>query len=844
MTPAVEEDHHDPSLFHDSNDRLLSSCSCSTSASDDDAPTPQNDTKPIKNDTHALPQFPFPTMCKYDAWISEPSSLSERRSRLLRQFGLPTPPSPAATIPRSSSSHQCTDTSTAAATIPRSKSDNTADRGTKHCKSSVVPIRDNDNGFLVNNNININSSISGSHSVNNRICVSVSEEGGNGEGNVVDEVEQACTIRDLDNGKEFVVKRDGVWNEVKEVGTGRRLTVEEFEMTVGHSPIVQELMRRQSAEEGRDGDGVDGEGDCGNAGGVDDEGDGGKVRRKGGWFKFMSLKSVVVGQKERRSGDERDTSSSEKAGGRRSSSATDDSQDGGSGLVQGGERVRVRQYGKSCKEVTGLYKSQKIQAHVGSIWSIKFSLDGKYLASAGEDCVIHVWRVLESERKGELLVEKPDDGNLNMLFVVNGSPEPSSPGMENNLEKKRRGRLSVSRKSLSVDQLVVPETVFALTDKPVCTFKGHLHDVLDLSWSKSQHLLSSSMDKTVRLWHLSSKSCLKVFAHSDYVTCIQFNPADDRYFISGSLDAKVRIWSIPDRQVVDWTDLHEMVTAACYTPDGQGALVGTYKGSCHSYNTSENKLQQKSQINLQNRRKRSNHKKITGFQFLPGSSSEVLITSSDSRIRLVDGIDLVHKFKGFRNANSQISAFLTANGKYVVSASEDSHVYIWRNEADCRPSRGKCITMTSTYEHFHCKDVSVAIPWPGMDDSWEMHDPYFGEEPELDDNRDEEVSSANHPPTPVEETFGSEGSQFASGCNNSPLHGTIASATDSYFIDRISATLPEEKLLTTRDPSAQASADLSYGVNHNMSAWGMVIVTAGLQGEIKIFQNFGLPLGI
>jgi len=201
-------------------------------------------------------------------------------------------------------------------------------------------------------------------------------------------------------------------------------------------------------------------------------------------------------------------------------------------------------------------------------------------------------------------------------------------------------------------------------------------------------------------------------------------------------------------------------------------------------------------------------------------------------------------FPGFRNANSQISAFLTANGKYVVSASEDSHVYIWRNEADCRPSRGKCVTVTSTYEHFHCKDVSVAIPWPGMDDSWEMHDPYFGEEPELDDTRDEEVSSANHPPTPVEETFAYLGSQFASGCNNSPLHGTIASATDSYFLDRISATLPEEKLLTTRDPSPQASVDLSYGVNHNMSAWGMVIVTAGLQGEIKIFQNFGLPLGI
>lgn len=53
------------------------------------------------------------------------------------------------------------------------------------------------------------------------------------------------------------------------------------------------------------------------------------------------------------------------------------------------------------------------------------------------------------------------------------------------------------------------------------------------------------------------------------VTCIQFNPVDDNYFISGSLDAKVRIWSIKDRQVVDWNDLREMITAVCYRPDGQ-----------------------------------------------------------------------------------------------------------------------------------------------------------------------------------------------------------------------------------------------------------------------------------
>ena len=40
---------------------------------------------------------------------------------------------------------------------------------------------------------------------------------------------------------------------------------------------------------------------------------------------------------------------------------------------------------------------------------------------------------------------------------------------------------------------------------------GHSADVLDLAWSKSQFLLTASMDKTVRLWHISMDDCLRVF---------------------------------------------------------------------------------------------------------------------------------------------------------------------------------------------------------------------------------------------------------------------------------------------------------------------------------------------
>ncbi|KAK1266290.1 hypothetical protein QJS04_geneDACA000522 [Acorus gramineus] len=666
-----------------------------------------------------------------------------------------------------------------------------------------------------------------------------SDGGGGGRERPSHRHRRYCTIKNLDNGEEFVVnglREDGTWDKLREVGTGRQLTAEEFHMSVvGHSPIVQELMRRQNFEESsKDSSASIENGGTPNGGG----GGGSKWRRRGGWLK--SIKNTVTGgvaYKERRSSDERDTSSEK--GGRRSSSATDDSQDaqfhhhinGGCGP----ERTKVRQYGKSCKELTALYMSQDIQAHHGSIWAIRFSLDGRYLASAGEDRVIHVWQVSEAERKGELLVVG-EEGNLNQCSA---SPEPVVGANGSYLERSKRGKGSNHRKSVSLDQIAVPEHVFALSEKPVCSFSGHFGDVLDLSWVGSLANISSDLI----LWNMSSSSSLKIFSHSDYgkaeVTSIQFNPVDDRYFISGSLDAKVRIWSIPDRKVVDWNDLHEMVTAACYTPDGQ---------------------------------------------FAPGCSPQVLVTSADSRIRVIDGVDLVHKFKEvlgkcrdmykleglnsielwdpvpeldgymltalvcstmqswFRNTSSQISASLTANGKYVICASEDSHVYVWRYDSNSRPNRTKVIvSITQSYEHFHCRDVSVAIPWPGFsaDDSTET-----------DENQ---INGINEDSETDPIFLGDESTKHRSsyhhinGTNGSTDYKRTSSANGTMNTKRTSSVSAEENLIGTANKrSPQSSGELSSGgaLVQERPAWGMVILTAGRGGEIRVFQNFGLPIRI
>ncbi|PON76133.1 Guanine nucleotide-binding protein, beta subunit [Trema orientale] len=673
-------------------------------------------------------------------------------------------------------------------------------------------------------------------------------------------------IKNLDTGKEFIVNEygeDGMWNRLSDLQTGKQLTMEEFEKCVGYSPVVKELMRRENIS--RISSGV-----------------GGSDRKVASSHSYITrslrmskrrgvalLKNGIKGVANSMSGficeKEREaqppplppagTATEHKAGKNSSSNS--------SGWI------KVRQSGKSYKELSALHLCQEIQAHEGSIWCIKFNMDGRFLASAGEDRIVRVWEVQECE-----VMSLREEGNVTTPIHPSfcPSPERSQSLADASVmlsEKKKKGKGTSGRRGGIPDYVHVPETVFALSDKPICSFKGHLDDVLDLSWSRNQLLLSSSMDKTVRLWDLESKSCLKLFAHNDYVTCIQFNPMNDDYFISGSLDAKVRIWSIPDRQVVDWTDLHEMVTAACYTPDGQGAFIGSHKGSCRVYSAEDCKLSQTSQVDFQTKKK-SHAKKITGFQFSPTNPCEVLVTSADSRIRILDGPNPVHKFKGFRNTSSQISASFSQEGKYVVCASEDSQVYVWRHE-EARSSSGssgrRSVLNTRSYEHFQCRDVSVAIPWPGT---------IKGEPPSLpplnSKRHSKRLTSQSQPPSAPDSPTREDAS--AAATNNSkrqlpPLPKKGAAAEEELGeVDRTECGGVGESfnsegggatsvryggdsacISAAATPSSSWSSSWSWfdigggHGSHSMqaTAWGMVIVTAGLDGEIRAYQNFGLP---
>uniref|UniRef100_A0A8C1ZFT6 WD repeat-containing protein 44 n=1 Tax=Cyprinus carpio TaxID=7962 RepID=A0A8C1ZFT6_CYPCA len=310
--------------------------------------------------------------------------------------------------------------------------------------------------------------------------------------------------------------------------------------------------------------------------------------------------------------------------------------------------------------------------HMGAVWTMKFSHCGRLLATAGQDNVVRIW-----------VLKNAYDyfNNMRIKYNTEGRVSPS-PSQESLCSSKSdtEGGFGAAVEDADTEDRNLP-----FRQVPFCKYKGHTADLLDLSWSKNYFLLSSSMDKTVRLWHISRRECLCCFQHIDFVTAIAFHPRDDRYFLSGSLDGKLRLWNIPDKKVALWNEVDgqtRLITAANFCQNGKYAVIGTYDGRCIFYDTE--RLKYHTQIHVRSTRGRNRvGRKITGIEPLPGEN-KILVTSNDSRIRLYDlrDLSLSMKYKGYVNSSSQIKASFSHDYSFIVSGSEDKYVYIWSTYHD------------------------------------------------------------------------------------------------------------------------------------------------------------------
>jgi WD40 repeat protein len=328
-------------------------------------------------------------------------------------------------------------------------------------------------------------------------------------------------------------------------------------------------------------------------------------------------------------------------------------------------------------------------------WAMKFSLDGKHLAVAGQDAVIRVYAVLDTEA-ARRKIESDAAAAAELLKLLSGYN--GSTCSLNSLGRASRKSFSdksdkegSAKSSSSLPNLAVFNPV------PIREFKGHTNDILDLNWSKGGFLLSCGMDKTAKVWHLSHPNSLVSFVHGDFVTCAVFHPRDDRYFLSGSLDGKLRLWNITIKKVQHFAEVPGLITACSFTESGDTACAGTFAGHALFYNTENLRYTGSVAIRSPSGKHAHGGKKVTSIQpllSLPATSSNptksqgerVMITTNDSRIRCYELKDksMIARFKAnsYINRTSQIKASASDDNVFIVAGSEATHndggmIFIW-----------------------------------------------------------------------------------------------------------------------------------------------------------------------
>ena len=181
----------------------------------------------------------------------------------------------------------------------------------------------------------------------------------------------------------------------------------------------------------------------------------------------------------------------------------------------------------------------------------------------------------------------------------------------------------------------------------------------------------------------------------------------------------------------------------------------------------------------------------------------------------------------------------------IVSASEDSNVYVWNyvNQDVPVPQANN----NWSCERFFSNNASIAIPWCGMTSRNSIFSNMSGTSPIPKVSSSTWMCNEN---TGVLQSELGESSQHKLSLSSSE-HFSLGHGFFSESLPRGTATWPEEKLPPANSlvvSSAMCKSQYKLlktswqSVLGSSHAWGLVIVTAGWDGRIRSFQNYGLPI--
>ncbi|MEM9935390.1 MAG: hypothetical protein AAF824_17330 [Bacteroidota bacterium] len=178
--------------------------------------------------------------------------------------------------------------------------------------------------------------------------------------------------------------------------------------------------------------------------------------------------------------------------------------------------------------------------------------------------------------------------NQSWSLLYTSSPEGSIASEE----EHRIIRMGISPTNQWVISMMNPPSKLKMFDtegRPGMSWEAHEGPILSAIFSPpaGHHILSTSEDKTVKLWDTRGNELCQLIGHEDQVGCLAFSP-DGQFMLTGSgdyqgegTDVKVRLYD-KEGKLLQTMEGHEgQLTTVSFSPDGKYILSAGWGGQVY-----------------------------------------------------------------------------------------------------------------------------------------------------------------------------------------------------------------------------------------------------------------------
>jgi WD40 repeat protein len=326
---------------------------------------------------------------------------------------------------------------------------------------------------------------------------------------------------------------------------------------------------------------------------------------------------------------------------------------------------------------------RRLKGHEDSVWAVAFSLDGQILASSSDDQKVKLWEVstgaciktLQGFDTHVCSLAFSRDRKILAIGYTSRMVQLWDVNAGQALRTLRGHRHQVLSFAVSPDGQILasvsqPQTVRLWdvnTGRALRTLQGHLDWVCSVAFSPDGCILASgSDDQTVKLWNVYSGECLKTLhSHTHSVQSITFS-ADGRTLASASDDQTMELWDISTGECLKTLQGHT-VKAIAFSPDSQILASGSSDQTVKLWDVRTGDCLHTL---------RGHTDRVHTLTFSP--DGQTLASSSHDRTVKLWSVSTGECLRTQQGNTERIDALcFRANGQLLVSGSNEQTVHLW-----------------------------------------------------------------------------------------------------------------------------------------------------------------------